>query len=140
MPSGRSGTGPDASCSSASDTSDTSSMPVRKQHHIQAYLDFCFMNEESVVFYVRDANPIHCLHAPLLLLPPQPLPALAVLLLFSGKQAKNNQWWIVDIDILLVFGPVWLYLHHWWRNLRWNKSALIFWNCVTTQQSESGRW
>lgn len=88
MPSGRSGTGPDASCSSASDTSDTSSMPVRK-HHIQAYLDFCIMNEEYVVFYMWDANPIHCLHAPLLLLP-QLLPALDVLLLFSGEQAKND--------------------------------------------------
>uniref|UniRef100_A0A672PB16 Nephrocystin-3 n=1 Tax=Sinocyclocheilus grahami TaxID=75366 RepID=A0A672PB16_SINGR len=52
MPSGRSGTGPDASCSSASDTSDTNSMPGRKQHHRQTYItftDFCFMNEESDV-------------------------------------------------------------------------------------------
>lgn len=108
MPSGRSGTGPDASCSSASDTSDTSSMPVRKQNHIQAYLDFCFMNEESVVFCMWYANPIHCLHAQLLLLP-QPLPALDVLLLFSGKQAKNDRllilifyWFLAQFDFIYI--------------------------------------
>jgi len=56
---------------------------------------FGFMNEESFVFCVVcvcvcDANPIHCLHAPLPLLAP-PLPALAVLLLFSRKLPMNNQ-------------------------------------------------
>lgn len=58
------------------------------------------MNEESVVW---DANPIHCPHAPLLLLLLVPLPALAALLLFSRVSKEGIRDYILLLLILYWF-------------------------------------